>query len=441
MFGVWEWMEKNYLNLHELVIYRQILNDEIVKKVQALIEMIYEQTEYQKIELENCYYEIYYKLVQKAEREKMSGHLWKNYLLMLLLEDENVFSLACEKEGESVSKSLYDLAMDDMNILKNFYELDWTSIEKAIGVGKRSLNDTFQIHLDTNDFHKQYIRKIVGLQQALSETVLVEAFVKHLIEYYHTAGCGKMGKYAAFRWDKTLIGIEEPDSVKLEDLIGYANQKEILIRNTEAFVKGKKANNVLLYGDKGTGKSSSVKALLSKYAHEGLRMIEISKNQLIDFPKIIQRVKNRGQRFIIFMDDLSFEDFETEYKHIKGIIEGSLEVKPDNVLIYVTSNRRHLIKENWSDQRNLGDEIHKADAMQEKLSLADRFGITITYLSPNQELYLKIVEELAQKNRINLSKEVLRERAIQWEMRYHGRSGRTAQQFINHLLGNEENLG
>ena len=182
----------------------------------------------------------------------------------------------------------------------------------------------------------------------------------------------------------------------------------------------------MLYGEKGTGKSSSVKALLNRYAKDGLRMIELSKGQLMDFYKIIQQIRDRGQRFIIFMDDLSFEDFETEYKYIKALIEGGLQKKPENVLIYVTSNRKHLIRESWKDRESAEGEIRMTDSVQEKLSLADRFGIVITYLSPAQEEYLGIVQALAKKNGIDMPAEELRKRAIQWEMKYHGRSGRTA---------------
>ena len=218
-------------------------------------------------------------------------------------------------------------------------------------------------------------------------------------------------------------------------LIGYENQKEKLIKNTEAFLKNKPANNVLLYGDSGTGKSSSIKALLNRYATEGLRLIELAKYQMKELPKILEVLKDRGLYFIIFMDDLSFEDFETDYKYMKAIIEGGVEVKPNNVLFYATSNRRHLIKEKWSDRDQESGEIHLSDAIQEKISLASRFGITISYESPQQKGYLRIVKELAKQNNITLPVEELKERAIQWEMWNNGRSGRTAQQFIDYLLG------
>jgi hypothetical protein len=202
-------------------------------------------------------------------------------------------------------------------------------------------------------------------------------------------------------------------------------------------IKGKAANNVLLFGDSGTGKSSSVKALMNKYADQKLRLIEITKYQMKYLPKILELLKNRGLYFIIFMDDLSFEDFETEYKYLKAVIEGGVEVKPQNVLFYATSNRRNLIKEKWSDRDEESGEIHLSDALQEKFSLVERFGITITYESPNQEEFLNIVEKLAKKHEINIEITELRKQAKQWTMWQNGRSGRTAQQFINHLLAQQ----
>lgn len=432
-------MKNIFCDLNELIVYRRLLDDDTVKKICNLIRMSNDEPQKQNMELKSYYYEIYYNLVRKAEEQQMSGNLWKNYILMLILEDENVFSLACEKAGEGISQTLYDLVINDMDILKNFYELDWTSIEKSIGIDKVSIENDFQVSLAINCFRDQYNQKIKVLQKLFSENASLEVFTRYLIEHYHTIGCGSMAKYTAFRWENELVGIEQPDSVKLEDLIGYKHQKEVLIDNTEAFIKGYKANNVLLYGDKGTGKSSSVKALINQYADKGLRMIELSKYQLSDFTKIVEIVKKRGQRFIVFLDDLSFEDFETDYKYIKSTIEGGLEAKPNNLLIYATSNRRHLIKENWSDRKNFDNEIHISDSVQEKLSIADRFGITITYLSPNQEQYLNIVNKLARKNGIDVSADDLKKKAIQWEMSYHGRSGRTAKQFIDHLSAKMEN--
>ena len=208
--------------------------------------------------------------------------------------------------------------------------------------------------------------------------------------------------------------------------------------NTEAFVKGLPANNVLLFGDSGTGKSTSIKAILNEYYDQGLRMIEIYKHQFQDLSAVISHIKNRNYRFIIYMDDLSFEEFEIEYKYLKAVIEGGMETKPDNVLIYATSNRRHIIRETWSDRSDMeqDDGMHRSDTMQEKLSLVARFGVTISFSKPTQKEYFRIVTELAKRYpEITMSEQELCAEANKWEMSHGGISGRTAQQFINYLAG------
>ena len=191
-----------------------------------------------------------------------------------------------------------------------------------------------------------------------------------------------------------------------------------------------------MYGDSGTGKSSSIKALLNRYYKDGLRMVEVYKHQFISLPQIINELQNRHYRFIIFMDDLSFEEFEVEYKYLKAVIEGGLEKKPDNILIYATSNRRHLIKETWNDRQH-DQEVNNNDAMQEKLSLVSRFGVQIMYIHPDKQHYLDIIDALAQAYHLNMSVDQLHELALQWEIRNGGFSGRTAKQFIHMLLSQQ----
>jgi predicted AAA+ superfamily ATPase len=230
-------------------------------------------------------------------------------------------------------------------------------------------------------------------------------------------------------------------TVCLDDLIGYEPQKKALTENTEAFVNGKAANNLLLYGDSGTGKSTSIKAIVNQYYDRGLRMIEIYKHQFGALSKLVSEIKNRNYRFIIYMDDLSFEEFEIEYKFLKAVIEGGVETKPDNILIYATSNRRHLIKENWSDRNDMehSNGMHRSDTMEEKLSLVHRFGVTINYSKPSQKEYFGIVNELAKRNGIEMDEKELNLKANAWELQHGGISGRTAQQFINYLAG-QDNL-
>ncbi|SMB87262.1 hypothetical protein SAMN00017405_1265 [Desulfonispora thiosulfatigenes DSM 11270] len=423
-------------DLNQLIIYRGILQDELVQKVQRIADLIAKGN---KEELNDEYYELCALLLQKVDELSLSTDLWKEYIIHLILQDENIFSLNSERIGENISEDLLKLTEKDLHILKKLYNYDWDWVSNIIGDESKVINNYTHTFVD-NNVNKMYISTVKQLKELFSTKISTMGLVKTLNMYYFSTGCGQLCRYVSFRFipGKGLLGINDVDPITFEDLIGYEYQKNILIKNTDSFLTGKKANNVLLFGDKGTGKSSSVKALGNKYCSKGLRLIELSKDQLTYFPELIKSIRGRGLYFIIFMDDLSFEDFEVEYKHLKAIIEGSLELRPDNVLIYATSNRRHLIKENWSDRENAHGELHMSDTEQEKLSLADRFGISITYGSPNQEEFLQIVEELAKKNMVDLPGDELRNQALKWELWHHGRSGRTASQFITHLLGNKQ---
>jgi predicted AAA+ superfamily ATPase len=262
---------------------------------------------------------------------------------------------------------------------------------------------------------------------------------QRLGHHYATYGCGILGRYIAFKWQEgALHGISHPDVITLSALIGYADIREQVIDNTRQFLHGYPANNLLLYGDRGTGKSSTVKALLNEYWPRGLRLVEVPKRQLADYQLIVQQLRYSKHRFILFVDDLSFEENETEFKDLKALLEGGVEDQPGNVLIYATSNRRHLIKETFADRTNKNDtgrEIHSMDSVQEKLSLADRFGITVIFPTPDQETFLEIAVGLAQKRQLPLSQQDLRRRALKWSIWHNGRSPRSARQFVDHLEG------
>ena len=237
--------------------------------------------------------------------------------------------------------------------------------------------------------------------------------------------------------DVEIVPITNIAHVHLDDLVGYEIAKKKLIDNTKAFVEGRKANNCLLFGDAGTGKSSSIKAILNQYYDQGLRMIEVYKHQFQDLNDVIAQIKNRNYKFIIYMDDLSFEEFEIEYKYLKAVIEGGLEKKPENVLIYATSNRRHLIRETFRDKADRDEELHSNDTVQEKLSLVARFGVTIYFGSPDKKEFQEIVRSLAERNGIAMPEEQLLLEANKWELSHGGLSGRTAQQFIDYLSGQQ----
>ena len=291
-------------------------------------------------------------------------------------------------------------------------------------------------------FNRRIRDRICALSIRLEQAETVEEFQSEVTEFYREFGVGKLGLHKAFRIEHEgegakIVPITNIAHVHLSDLVGYELAKQKLVDNTLAFVQGKQANNCLLFGDAGTGKSSSIKAIINQYYDRGLRMIEVYKHQFQDLNSVISQIKNRNYKFIIYMDDLSFEEFEIEYKYLKAVIEGGLEKKPDNVLIYATSNRRHLVREKFSDKQERDDELHINDTVQEKLSLVARFGVTIYFGAPDKKEYHNIVKKLAEANHIQLSEQEFLLEADRWELNHGGRSGRTAQQFINYLLGKE----
>lgn len=267
-----------------------------------------------------------------------------------------------------------------------------------------------------------------------------ETLVGALAAHYRAAGAGMFARFRAFRWVRhdgqgQLEGIANPDPVSLDELVEYDLERSLLLKNTEQFVEGFPANNVLLYGDRGTGKSSTVKALLQRYGNKGLRLVEVPKGLLGDFPRILAAVRMRQERFVLFVDDLSFDERETAYKELKAALEGSLEARPENVVVYATSNRRHMVQERLSDRAGGDGEIRGWDSHQEKLSLADRFGITLVFTTPDQARYLKIVESLATQRGLAIDAADLKSRAVEWASQQGGFSGRAARQLVDHLTG------
>lgn len=373
-------------------------------------------------------------------------NLWHNYLTFILITNENPFSITCEKIGAN-DGSVNEFAKNDFKVFMNLFNFDFSKIEKALGINCFSLISNYKAIVKKElMYNKNVSEKVQALSEKLENAKDEEEFFAGVTGFYKDYGVGMFGLNKAFR----IIGnengevrfnpINNMDKVMLDDLVGYEIQKQKLIENTEAFVQGRKANNTLLYGDSGTGKSTSIKAIVNQYYDQGLRMIEIYKHQFKDLSTVIARIKNRNYKFIIYMDDLSFEEFEIEYKFLKAVIEGGVETKPENILIYATSNRRHLIKETWNDRNDMESTngIHKSDTVEEKLSLVNRFGCQICYSKPSHKEFYDIVINLARRNNINMSDEELCAEANKWEISHGGISGRTAQQFINHCLGLQE---
>ena len=383
-------------------------------------------------------------LVEMPGAYGFSDNLWHDYLTFLLVNHENAFSTASEIRG-TVDGTINELAKHDFEIFKQLYDFDLEVLDSVFSTGCAALLCHYK-NIDGNSkmFNKRIRDRICTLSDRLSESVSTEEFMDDMVQFYKDFGVGKLGLHKAFRLEHRtsddtvrIVPITRIAHVQLDDLVGYEIPKKKLIDNTEAFINGKRANNCLLFGDAGTGKSSSIKAILNQYYDQGLRIIEVYKHQFKDLNDVIAQIKNRNYKFIIYMDDLSFEEFEIEYKYLKAVIEGGLEKKPNNILIYATSNRRHLIRETFKDKSDRDEELHTNDTVQEKLSLVSRFGVTIYFGSPEKKEFQNIVLALAKKNNIEMDENELLLKANAWELQHGGLSGRTAQQFIDYLLGQQ----
>ncbi len=427
------------MKTNQLMLYKNFEYGKLLEDMTFLLENC-ENEYYNKEDLIQLLYECLNELLEMTASHGFEGDLWHCYLTFLLANDENAYSTSCEVVGE-VNGSINEVALHDLEIFRELYAYDFAIMERAL--------DTKFLHLITNYenvkghgkvFNQRIRDRICELSVQLAGCQDAQEFKKTLTQFYKDFGVGKFGLHKAFRVEHTeqgaeIVPITKIAHVHLDDLVGYDIAKKKLIDNTEAFVKGKSANNCLLFGDAGTGKSSSIKAILNQYYDQGLRMIEIYKHQFQDLNDVIAQIKNRNYKFIIYMDDLSFEEFEIEYKYLKAVIEGGLEKKPNNVLIYATSNRRHLVRETFRDKADRDEELHTNDTVQEKLSLVARFGVTIYFGRPDKKQFQQIVRELAKRNDINMSEEELFLEANKWELSHGGLSGRTAQQFIDYLLG------
>ena len=430
-----------YKKLSRLVIYKNIPRDSILFCLADIIES-YKRGQVNREDTVTAIYGQIHRLLDAATEYGFDENLWQNYLAYLLATTENPFSTCCEKAGAQ-DGTVNRFARGDFVIFKELFHYDFAPVEAELGIDCFStVTDYRAVVKNERSYNHNVSGKVQELSRRIAAARDADAVFDAVTEFYRKYGVGKLGLNKAFRVCREdgrvlLQPITNTDEVRLSDLIGYELQKERLVGNTLAFVEGRRANNVLLFGDAGTGKSTSMKAILNEYYDRGLRMIEIYKHQFEDLSAVISQIKNRNYRFIIYMDDLSFEEFEIEYKYLKAVIEGGLETKPDNVLIYATSNRRHLIRETWGDRSDMTqDELHHSDTMQEKLSLVARFGISINYCAPTQKEYFEIVRRLAAPHdNFGLREEELLQQANAWEMRNGGRSGRTAQQFITWMAG------
>ena len=433
-----------YKEISKFIIYRDASESNILSKLGKIFKDFESGADSPESLRTRIYAEVR-RLLEIATKYGFDNNLWHNYLTFLIITDENPFSLTYEKAGKQEG-TVNGFAINDFCVFKSLFDFDFAPIEKALDINCFSTLSNYRaIAKREQIFNKNVSEKVRALSGEIENAKDGEGVFEVVAEFYRNYGVGMFGLNKAFRIESDDDGrnmkirpITNMEPVHLDDLIGYELQKKALTENTEAFVEGRGANNILLYGDSGTGKSTSIKAIVNQYYDKGLRMIEIYKHQFCNLSRVISEIKNRNYRFIIYMDDLSFEEQEIEYKYLKAIIEGGVETKPDNVLIYATSNRRHLIKETWNDRTDTvqdGD-IHRSETIEEKLSLVNRFGLSIGYFKPSRREFDDIVLKLAARYpQITMSEDEIIAAAHVWEMRNGGISGRTAQQFVNSLLG------
>lgn len=406
-----------------LLLYQSVFEGEVGKAFLDLLQAI----RYPNAEARDCLqaYGYFFKILASKNQN------WEEYLISQILIDENPFSN--QAQLESLPPSLIAAAKHDLQALQSFHECSVASLGEWVQSVAHLPILPVVWYSEQQKIKATYQLPLIEKLRTLEDWTDV---VEDLSVFYRQYGTGIFAEYKAFRWQQgEFIGISYPDAVKLHELVAYESPKETLIKNTEFLLSGQLALHVLLYGSRGSGKSSLVKALLNEYADRNLRLIEVAKSELRDLPQIVERLRNKPQKFIIFVDDLSFEEDDDAFKALKVVLEGSLTARPANVVVYATSNRRHLIREFFADRPRPkdSDEVNAWDTLQEKLSFSDRFGLTLTFEPASQKAYLQIVRHLVQLSNIDISTEELEEQALQWATRHNGRSGRTARQFVDFL--------
>ena len=387
------------IQMNSLVIFRKLKKDPVISLLIATMEMI--ETKQQTSQMIDAYTEMIYELYKQ-------GDDLTEYIMKLILEDENIYILK-KGEKQQTGTLLDNCLANELAFLQELAQTPCSEITGRIGY------DGFlpEYKVSQLDFSKIYADRIHAIDQI---------------------GYGIYSKNHVFIIkDGVITAVEHPDKIRLSQLYDYEQERSEVIANTKALLSGKPANNVLLYGDCGTGKSSTVKAIANEFAKDGLRLIELKKKQLHEIPNIVEAVSKNPLKFIIFIDDLSFTEDDNDYAALKAILEGSVSSTASNLVIYATSNRRHLVRETFSARK--GDEIHFRDTMQELLSLSDRFGLTITFQKPDKKLFLDVVGKLADQYGLDTDREELEIKAEQFALSKGGRSPRVAKQFIEYMMG------
>ncbi|OPJ56620.1 ATP-binding protein [Clostridium chromiireducens] len=437
MYAEYEQIKKANVMINSLCIFTNIKESSVLKKYSSLLKYLNKK----EVSIEksiNHYNNFVYELLNTS-----NSISFKKYIIDMIFLDNNAFTNMIDNKDLN-NKKVLEQVKYELKVLQYLSSISSKDIKEYIISKSKAknfetdiINSLIDIELEC-DIDDNLIKAIEKLKSSLIVMDNWADALEDIIEFYNGYGTGIFGEYRALVWehedDKTYLrGVDSPDPVRLKDLAGYEEQKEVIISNTKQFLSGYPANNILLYGSRGTGKSSTVKAIINEYYDDGLRLIEVDKDKLVDFTKIIKVLRNKNLKFIIFVDDLVFEEGESSYSALKTILEGGVENRSSNILIYATTNRKHLVKETFSERA--GDEVHAHDAIEEKLSLADRFGMTVSFYSPDQKEYLSIVDNIVEARGLDVDKDYLHAEALKWVRWYNARSPRTATQFINWLQG------
>ncbi len=402
-----------------LLLYQSVLSGEVGQAFLDLLDALYHSD----IHGEIACLEAYGRWFRTLAQHQCS---WQDYLIARILRDDNPCSRQAQTASlDALSPALVEAARHDLNVLQSLY-----------GCCEKQLADWIKLTCQLPSVPPTWQGDEKSHPVPFAQARHWADCLEDLAAYYRQYGIGAFADYRALRWESgQLIGIPHPDPVTLTELTGYEFQKQTLVRNTEFLLAGYPAQHILLYGTRGSGKSSLVKAVANQYGDRNLRLVEVAKSDLRDLPRIVEPLRSVPQKFIIFVDDLSFEEDDDAFKALKVVLEGSATARPDNAVVYATSNRRHLVREFFEERPrpSVADEVHAWDTTQEKLSFSDRFGITLTFEPADQTTYLAIVRHLAERAKLAIDPSELESRALEWATRRNGRSGRTARQFVNFM--------
>ena len=432
-------------SVYGLAILRDLLSKDTGQAVLQLLKTL-TLPQPDPIKTVETYSEAFYQLAQTMDEDPGSSitDAWQAYLVNCLLDTRTLWNKQVEQRGsQHISPALRAQVQRELQAIQRLFVLDAQLIwEEVCSIATPTMPIIKQAWAPWQALQPQQSTIQMPMRTRLVETIIEcpdwGELVVPLERYWSHAGAGPLARYHVLRWQSNpqqLAGIDHPDMIELSGLIGHERQQARITANVERFIAGLPAHDMLLYGPPGTGKSSTIKAIANMYAAQNLCLVEVDKADIHGLPQIVAALRNRAPRYLLFIDDLSFEEHETSYKRLKVLLEGTAEARPDNILICATSNRMNLVKENFYERGKPNEDVNWRDTMDEKQSLAHRFGLRISFLLPDQKQYLAIVSQLTQQRGLMVDEEVLSARALAWERQHAGRSGRSARQFVDDIEG------